>query len=60
MWEVLEKVHLRTVIESSGGLNIHVKGSAGSFSVGQCQLICLARALLKSSKVQLVNESILK
>lgn len=56
MWEVLEKVHIRTLIESVGGLNIHVKESACSFSVGQCQLICLARALMKSSKILCLDE----
>jgi len=51
VWEVLEKCHMKGEIESMGGLDIHVKESGVSFSVGQRQLLCLARAILKSSKV---------
>ena len=52
IWEVLENCHMKGEVESIGGLDIHVKESGASFSVGQRQLLCLARAILKSSKVQ--------
>lgn len=51
IWEALEKCHMKEVIETAGGLGIHVKENGTSFSVGQRQLICLARAIIKSSKV---------
>uniref|UniRef100_A0A0A9DMU8 ABC transporter C family member 13 n=1 Tax=Arundo donax TaxID=35708 RepID=A0A0A9DMU8_ARUDO len=56
IWEALEKCHMKGEIESIGGLDIHVKESGASFSVGQRQLLCLARAILKSSKVLCLDE----
>lgn len=56
IWNALAKCHVEDEVKAMGGLDIQVKESGTSFSVGQCQLLCLARAFLKSSKVLCLDE----
>jgi ABC-type multidrug transport system fused ATPase/permease subunit len=54
----LESVQLKHVVSnSSAGLDQLVAESGNNFSTGQCQLICVARAILKQSKILMIDEA---
>lgn len=57
-WIALETVQLKKLVsEHPDGLLLLLTESGKNFSAGQCQLICAARAILKNSKILLIDEA---
>uniref|UniRef100_A0A1B6EVK4 ABC transporter domain-containing protein n=1 Tax=Cuerna arida TaxID=1464854 RepID=A0A1B6EVK4_9HEMI len=58
IWNALETVRLKQYFQNQPeGLNFVIKKDGANLSVGEKQLICLARALLRNTKVLVLDEA---
>lgn len=56
IWSALNDCMATALVQSLGGLNARLDDGGSNLSAGQKQLLCLARAILKNSKVVCIDE----
>lgn len=57
IWNALEKVELKEIASGPLGLHSAVMARGANYSVGQRQLLCLARAILRKNRILVLDEA---